>query len=932
MRSYYIFTGRCTAECPSCLEPFENGYEQQWSENYCECSHCHASYNKFLNFEVCDKNVLANLKNSILYSKKFIDLNGSSLRINLPVKICNNEIENSYIAEINNFSGINIVTWPWKTVNFLPVMISEYLINNPEKKIMLITENSEYFIETLKNMFYLEDRNKLKFPDLPCIMKSFNPKNMFNLVTYIKATISFHGKSKHTSNREIYNKLKSSEKTLNNEFENLEWINKFTARTSDNKISITLKKEERRNFPVNKNFNIKQWINDIILYADSVKFPFETVIKWKYQKITENFICADLNSGTGNLINYTERYKPDTVIISDLDSFYRNFNNYEYIYHYLARLNTGTILAFSTEEAIRNNYMDSSGMQYAINHSIKFHTWDCDAVMDIYNKFKYSRSGQGTSFPSPLSSGEYKFKPVKYPDFTCCEPEYIKKLEEIKSGGDFSTIPEVVYFLDYLEKSMLPLKLGKCYYKNNTWLDINYISSLLVKYGKDELYKRLNERLSDIYDNECYSPAMDLIKNIIAGHNNCDVYIISHHNDSKAMSELLNDKFKNINVHSGNWDNIPLSYENLIVISTIIPDYIDASRIKYIYFFGTDDRNNMVRSIMKNHLSGITARPLSVKNADSLPSMLEKIILSLKENNADNSITDEYIIQIVKDQVKDNDSYDGVKYDLNLHKDDTVFILKGNDNKMVAVKPGSEIMIKNGDEISISRLNQVNKNFSSLVGKTIIVRKNGIFMPFREIFLNIMKYYGDNIIFERNAWKWNGFGNLYKDAVQWKIDLNDAIKRLSSDENIPVKTAKNIIANDLAKLGISAKNPDYIKLWIDDIDEYNYTPVNIERPNDYNAFKSIYKYLENRGIHRDEDILRKYYDAILRMQKYRTDLIKSKRSINDTTARMIHDVMIRLINSLPHFQIADIRKARVMNDLPSNIDVDELLKNVELLK
>jgi hypothetical protein len=88
-----------------------------------------------------------------------------------------NRIEDEYIRWMNKIDGGKfLITWPWKTVRFIPLLVSEYLLNNPTKKVVVVGDISSDLSdetgitvpgikEVFDNLIYLEEPERDDFDE-----------------------------------------------------------------------------------------------------------------------------------------------------------------------------------------------------------------------------------------------------------------------------------------------------------------------------------------------------------------------------------------------------------------------------------------------------------------------------------------------------------------------------------------------------------------------------------------------------------------------------------------------------------------------------------------------------------------------------------------------------------------------------------------------
>ncbi len=120
--------------CPNCLEPLESGNQLVQIENHIfQCSRC----------------------GSIFRHQVSIPYNNIDIEFPLFTEIKLNQIESAYIDWIlKGIEGNYFITWPWKDVKFIPILLYEYFLKFKEDKIIVFSnlKNLEE-PETLKEGF-----------------------------------------------------------------------------------------------------------------------------------------------------------------------------------------------------------------------------------------------------------------------------------------------------------------------------------------------------------------------------------------------------------------------------------------------------------------------------------------------------------------------------------------------------------------------------------------------------------------------------------------------------------------------------------------------------------------------------------------------------------------------------------------------------------
>ena len=133
MRIYY----HLYPTCPNCHEPHVNGspLERIDNENL-RCSSCGVHFRSRIDLFSSDRFV--NTVDAIINNE---GERAEDYLSDLPLVwgIGANRIEDEYIRWMDKIDrGKFLITWPWKTVRFIPLLVSEYLLNNPTKKVVVV--------------------------------------------------------------------------------------------------------------------------------------------------------------------------------------------------------------------------------------------------------------------------------------------------------------------------------------------------------------------------------------------------------------------------------------------------------------------------------------------------------------------------------------------------------------------------------------------------------------------------------------------------------------------------------------------------------------------------------------------------------------------------------------------------------------------------
>lgn len=218
MRIYY-YRGMI---CPNCHEPYVNGKPLEILDDvYLRCSSCGAKFRKSINLYAPES-----FPKTIDYvTKKNEGQNVKDYLAKFPLlwKINPNIIERSYIDWIcNENEGVFLITWPWRDVRFIPLLVFEYLLKHSNRNAVVIgnytlpeEEHSGIFPsttpETFRDLFYIDNPESVS-PELRNEIKKLKRPLFFEKETVIDIIYKKYGKNeiKHKSCYDTLRKCKNS--------------------------------------------------------------------------------------------------------------------------------------------------------------------------------------------------------------------------------------------------------------------------------------------------------------------------------------------------------------------------------------------------------------------------------------------------------------------------------------------------------------------------------------------------------------------------------------------------------------------------------------------------------------------------------------------------------------------------------------------------
>jgi len=289
--------------CPNCNEPVITGAPLLIEDDRTlRCSSCDAFFSPAVNLPENEgaHEFLTNLK----------EFAGNELPLLWSIK--NNVIEKSYLSWLPSISeGKYLITWPWRDVRFIPLIICEYLRVKTDARIIVIGEinTSESKNElgfpdpfsALGSLHYIEDISfKKNSSDLRNLRRLINGKNVFKKKKKIHYRIK-DSKNRHTTEISVYRPEMTIIKCRNRilkYYKNLYGMNAVRSITwKDGKGDKRIKKlkdegiiaisiEEREewtgkklNFPVSDLFHVILNYDNLTRFKDHFKYDCITDVR-----------------------------------------------------------------------------------------------------------------------------------------------------------------------------------------------------------------------------------------------------------------------------------------------------------------------------------------------------------------------------------------------------------------------------------------------------------------------------------------------------------------------------------------------------------------------------------------------------------------------------------------------------------------------------
>ncbi|MHA1249845.1 MAG: hypothetical protein ACTSRP_07635 [Candidatus Helarchaeota archaeon] len=723
-----------------------------------------------------------------------------------------------------------------------------------------------------------------------------------------------------------------------------------------------------------------EWLWEILLNLDKVKRMIKKFKIIKYDKNGLNDKCNILivpnNTSEDIIFDYIiNKFMPDLIIFKDIDEIFvevhYNKNRRKKFFEFLRNNKNVPTLLFSTNKSLRYQYQwIYQNENYLENYNMTFHTWDIPNLKCYIEEIDNELLKKESYFMNPLSSkwNETETEEINHKSsIEYIEVEDLDKLDNIfefikYNKRDKDIINNIKRFVFHIKTTPL-LIWGETQnyevFKRKNNLTYDTIMSNIVEILQDyELYKNFNNLLKEIYEkdtNTSINPIMekikDLVKDLLINPQNV-ISIIVHPSDVKGTKKLLKEqnlynKFDNkLDVCTwktlGFRENIVGKDEKHYVISTfpLFHEYnIYSSKIKKFYFIGSKNNLEKFKILIEKRLNEIFTKPIFLlSDIDLGPPLLSKILKKIDPETLNAFYS--YISPIVIDY---SDMISNMKDDVynqvssthsqpRIISGENAILLVDRNNSGIFIPEESSIFVISSNELEEIHIKKRDSNISlqqNLKNKKILLNKSGIYFSFRPIFIHFMINYGKNIIFKKGIYKWNGFINLLNDAYEWISIIKKAIKLYSEKNNIDYKESEIIIADYLSKLGLSAKNPDYIRSWWSDYDKIKisddeeYFIYKIEHPKSRDDIFKIYEGLNNliSELNINVNEADKTWFASYLIQSFRRNILKRDFPHYDPELiklyKLIKKDIMDIINKAESFNVESIYKVSIKNDVES---------------
>lgn len=987
MRTYY----HTYPTCPNCHEPHitGTGILDNADAEYLMCPACGACFRRNIDIMSIAEKIPCTIRR--IPENEESGVKDIISKFPLPWSIEPNAVEEAYINWIHHAAnGKYLITWPWKSVKFLPLLISEYLLADSTRKAVIIGnigEEGGYGEEifppdvytAFRSLLYIEDSQNLSPPEdtVKKEMKHFDRKLVLLKKRVVHQTIRSIGTS-YWDKRTCYETFRKCINALKKEIKEsfgdsairTVETRKFNADSFEEKIVnpdgfIDLKLEERDEWPGELYYK-KEWLWTALLNLGNLhqtgqNIPFTVAKTPEAIENDKRLLFVPSNLEPNIIFSIIENFNHTLLIIQDADFFmkdkiYGGDASRKFI-DFLKNSSDSKILMFSSDPDIRHLYgINQSGPYNFIEEcGIIPHTWDSDMIVKKIRE----KSKTESRYENPVSSKMDELPTSN----TLPAIDYIT-VEKIDGIDDFlKALPEtfdITSIRAYIyDLKRTPLEIAGDYIKPELFkrepvtydkLMSTLSEVLLDEFDEDvaeEKYRALNQIFADIYgpelrDNPILKEIVKKAESLLSDPN-IFITIVVHGYDVRGTERLLNGHLsspevlkKKISVSS--WSSLSRREREIphdskhYVISTLPPSFkygIYYSRVSKFIFVGGSENIDKIQTIIDKRLVDSHSRPVfRLAENDESPELLKSILelVDMPSNDVLRSISDEISVDFDygrADSSLTHYSYAGGTYPSISVGDHAAFVEDNNGNCMF-IPYGRTLFIRK-DNVP-AELTVVPKNVKGLSNREIIMNRNNLYVSFKSVFIRFMVANGEHVIFHRGPYKWEGFLNLYNDAISWINNLEKTITIIESTTSEEVD-AEQVLAHFLSDLDLGANDPSHIKGWWSNYEivstEKGEIPIyEIEHPRSRDDIRKMYEAINEKWPEMKLDILsaERSYIAAITVQKFRRSFLKGKKPDMNPALSNLHRKLEKEIEQI-------IRDARIFK-VKASRDV-EIIKETD---
>jgi hypothetical protein len=848
--------------------------ENTENDNLLKCPACGAKFRKSLNL-VDDGDIFDHIADLLLEGNRNSKYHDNLKEFPLIWKIRFNTIEESYLEHMKELiPGKYLITWPWKDVRFTVIMASEFLLNNPNSKAVIIGRKEGPGgkptgigrDELLRNLLYLESPDNIPINEniKNNIIKKFNKKYMFEKQKMYRYSIKLKYKSSHPITDVVYakrNLLNEKSKTLVNELGYDE--SDISMITVDGKEIRGKERQKKDGHPgfIEINFRTMEERkgefrydkNDLIEILSNIR-----TLNNLERKLGGRLIVLDQDEDPRVTFERVKSENPDLIIFNDFDHFLstnlgaRKISFIEYFKNFFSSVKDSSIFLFSTNSNERYNYRIGSHEKFLFRDlDIVRHTWDNYFIIDGLRKSSYQNGDKID--PSPCSNGKLPERRKNPPNIIYNEVEELDPLsvisETIKNIGDKSMTEKCQGFLKWLERSPLYLKDNDPdgletyrYHRRGSAGQhevIMYDKFLqeckdLIDYGmlKEQEYENIKNVMAGVYFgpdrkvllNPLMEEILEYLRLYINKENTKILLVISGY-ERNGIESILKKKGYGSKIGNdliiGNWKDIILDMAitdkgtKIILIFLSFPksdiDFSDVEGVDLV-FIGSKRNVEIMKTIMDNRLEDFNSHPIySTSPLEKTPPELRSII-------SGHRTVDNIVIDSLNDEFEDHDGVEDGEENKATTPRSTYLIEPGEHVLLSVDAEGKSIIIPYNSSILIKRatgLEEIDTGYSYTDQIRDKLKGSNVFTDRNGIFITFKYFFARSMLVKaRNRrFTYSGYEwDGFKDLLSSSTHWNNLLADYVRDGEVPEERERDL-AEVLSRLDLSAKDKNYIRSW-----------------------------------------------------------------------------------------------------------------------
>lgn len=663
-----------------------------------------------------------------------------------------------------------------------------------------------------------------------------------------------------------------------------------------------------------------------------------------------NLLFLDDSIDSRKLLNFISRINADVTIFSRADLFFERSLIFNKGFEFINFVNSAnhTVLLFSTFKDNRALYKIGDESSPLNEYGVIPHTWDFGEIIDNLAPKKEHLSLGSSNFNDIKSTKNIPVEYISVDELDSIEDTFSDILE-------FNNSNKVVKsFLRDLIRTPLHLKGyfrdKKVFGKHN----LTFESLFATIYNRDE---ELGIKLDSIYNsvykknNLKYNPLFNSILSIVNDFKfsiNDQIIFVVDFFETKGLKELMelniDDERIIEKLDYSSWDKLNeykfKKNKNYYIISTKTP-YINFKLnnfdFKKIYFVGSNSVIDDLKIEMTKRLTDEGTKPIFVFDEDNkkmAPNLLIKSIDKIEhlpkviktyggnlnsKLNYTSEVSQKWNVQIKSSGNSRN------KYNVNLTSEDEAILVVSRNGLGMFLPLNNNIYIKNKNG-GVEELTTSKDSFNSLINKEIVLDSEGFYTSFRLLFFNFMLESERNVPIFYHNFQWNDFKSLLIDAFEWLELLRKVFKNHYESKNFAVDD-KYKFAQDISKLNLNAKDPEYIKkFWLCDpvyleTSEGNIPIYEKEHPRSGNDLVYLYQWLDNTfsDINLSMDDALRSYGASITLQRIRRLFLRKKESklpyVLLSLYRDFEKILDRVLLNADSFEVSHANIVKLNDDI-----------------